>query len=260
MRAIKILPKLVKPAAPLLLTVAMITQPVFAHQGPQRMGELHGLLKQLELTVEQKSSIGDLVKQQRDNASAAQDGDLHQQLKQLIQADSFDEVAVTNILSSRIESSTQRQLQRAQLRHQIWSLLTTEQQQKWLDISDDRDEWQRPPREPKLSRLDLTEDQQQQLQQLRSEMQASQQSFRTMMQELREQEQALVTSDEFNQQQWLLLAEQQQPKMLAFAVEQAENRHKVWQLLTPEQQQKLQQRMERFKHRAGDKPRHRLLS
>ncbi|WP_438864024.1 Spy/CpxP family protein refolding chaperone [Neptunicella sp.] len=264
MQQIKVLPKFIKPITSLLLVAALFSQPVLAHPDGGKPAGLRGVLSQLALTTEQRQAIHELVKQGRESGHEYwQDRyRVGEQLKSLIQSDRFDQTAITELFNSDMQQKTQKQWQKAQMLHSIWSQLTEQQKQKWADLAEERDFFVELHHrdEPRLGRLELSDAQKQQIKLLRGDMQAISETFHSEMQVIKQQQRALITSEQLNEQEWQRLQQQSVPKMVAFAVARAENKHNIWQVLTPQQQQKLQQRMEHRQQNGYQQPHHRLFS
>ncbi|MDX5407436.1 MAG: Spy/CpxP family protein refolding chaperone [Chromatiaceae bacterium] len=97
-------------------------------------------LARLELTDSQQQQINQLIQQHRNERASKADGSKadskaeyrasHQQLKALMAADQFDEVAARQLLAQRQQAKLERQLAGMKLRHDIMQLLTEEQRQQ----------------------------------------------------------------------------------------------------------------------------------
>ena len=97
-------------------------------------------LARLDLTDSQQQQINQLMQQHRNaRASKADAGKAdskaeyrasHQQLKALMAADQFDEVAARQLFEQRQQAKLERKLAGMKLRHDIMQLLTEEQRQQ----------------------------------------------------------------------------------------------------------------------------------
>lgn len=84
--------------------------------------------QQLNLTEAQKQQLRALRREHRAEAGTrAGQRAQHQQLRQLVQADSFDATAARLLLEQRQQAQLEQQLARLTFRHQVWQLLTDEQ-------------------------------------------------------------------------------------------------------------------------------------
>ncbi|MCL1075712.1 Spy/CpxP family protein refolding chaperone [Shewanella dokdonensis] len=103
------------------------------HRGFQRgmgMGWDHMgfiALHQLDLTDEQKTAIKKLFDAQRDSMKAERSA-RHQAMQAVMTAAKFDESKAKKLIEQQQQWRTQQQLQRMKLHHQIYQLLTAEQQ------------------------------------------------------------------------------------------------------------------------------------
>jgi len=116
-----------------------------AGQKRQRGHDMMQQLASLDLTDEQKQQIRQLMQQHRAERKAKylgkepaagqapsvrQDPSVRQQLKALMQAEHFDEVAVQQWLEQQQPAQLQRRLQALKLQHQLRQILTEEQRQQ----------------------------------------------------------------------------------------------------------------------------------
>lgn len=101
---------------------------------------LQRALARLDLTDSQQQQINQLMQQHRNERASKADGGKadskaeyrasHQQLKALMAAAQFDEVAARQLLEQRQQAGLERQLAGMKLRHDIMQLLTQEQRQQ----------------------------------------------------------------------------------------------------------------------------------
>lgn len=97
-------------------------------------------LARLDLTDSQQQQINQLIQQHHSERGNNADGGIadskaeyrasHQQLKALMAADQFDEVAARQLLAQRQQAKLEQQLTGMKLRHNIMQLLTEEQRQQ----------------------------------------------------------------------------------------------------------------------------------
>lgn len=123
-------------------SISSFAGPERGHQGHGPSAGLHmKALKGLDLTDVQKEQIKTLMEQhratmpKRDEVKPEMD-----QLKALVQADSFDEAAVRALLESKQKDKLDHEVARAKLQFEINKVLTVEQkaklaerQQKWQE-------------------------------------------------------------------------------------------------------------------------------
>ncbi|MBP8227735.1 MAG: Spy/CpxP family protein refolding chaperone [Pararheinheimera sp.] len=133
----------------LVFSGLLATTSISSFAGSDRGHEGHGpaagfhmkALKGLDLTEAQKDQIKTLMAQHR--ASMPKRDELKpemEQLKALVQADTFDEAAVRALLESRQKDKLDHEVARAKLQFEINKVLTVEQkaklaerQQKWQE-------------------------------------------------------------------------------------------------------------------------------
>tara|TARA_R110002126_G_scaffold172606_7_gene321365 strand:+ start:823 stop:1299 length:477 start_codon:yes stop_codon:yes gene_type:complete len=92
------------------------------------------MLAGVELSAEQRQQLHQLLADHRANKpERAQASGKRGELRQLIQADYFDETAVSELLQQQHQQRMTRQLAQLKLRHQVYQLLTPEQREKMLN-------------------------------------------------------------------------------------------------------------------------------
>jgi protein CpxP len=133
----------------LIFSGLLATTSISSMAGPERVHEGHGpaagfhmkALKGLDLTDAQKDQIKTLMEQHR--ATMPKPDEIKpemDQLKALVQADTFDEAAVRALLESKQKDKLDHEVARAKLQFEINKVLTVEQkaklaerQQKWQE-------------------------------------------------------------------------------------------------------------------------------
>ena len=100
------------------------------------------MIKKLKLTEQQQVQIQALKTQAKDQHEKLRDSmkKFKAEEKVLLQAKVFDEQAYITLHSVYQPSFAQRALTRAKTKHGIFNVLTTEQQEKWLKIMENRKE------------------------------------------------------------------------------------------------------------------------
>ncbi|WP_372626632.1 Spy/CpxP family protein refolding chaperone [Arsukibacterium sp.] len=89
------------------------------------------MLAGIELTPEQQQQLQQLIKVHRtDTPKRPRDNSQRDAMRQLIQADYFDEMAVTTLLQQHQQQRLVTRVAQLKLRHQIEQLLTPEQRQQ----------------------------------------------------------------------------------------------------------------------------------
>ena len=240
----------------LTLTVsALITFGASAghHPGPHHQ---MALLKQLDLSREQRQDVRQLMRQGRQDVAVYREDlrAVRQQMQALIKAESWDEAAVKDLLEERQPLMAQLALTRANKKHQVWQVLSDEQQAEFEALMQDREPREFSDRQQKmLERLDLSDAQQQQIDQIRTENAANKAAFRQLRQDLKQAEAELIKADSFDQDAWQGLRAEYQQVFADYALKGLYARHQVWQVLSDEQQAEAEQRMQKRKHKRAER-------
>jgi len=116
-------------------------QGAFQHEsGPQMKRHFKKMAKYLELTEEQKTQMKAIraeAKTQRSEFKESMSG-FHQQVKALMQAETFDEQAFS-VLQSQYQGNFQHMaLIKAKTKHAMFQVLTSEQQEKMQEFKEKR--------------------------------------------------------------------------------------------------------------------------
>lgn len=236
-----------------IAAVLTIAGPAMAkpHENPMRE-----MMHKLDLSKEQRKDFKMLMKQGKQDHQVykADMLALDIQLKAVIQSQDWDATSAADILKQRQIIETKLALARAVNRNYMWNNLTNEQQQKLVETFDEQtDEWSQRNPMRRFGPLDLTEQQTQQIKQIFTQQKNTNAQSRETLKSYRQQEAALIRSSDFASDQWQAAHDAQQDARLSMALAHAEARHQVWNLLTPEQQQKLQQMTEKMRKRHDKK-------
>lgn len=232
---------------------AILSATVIAGPGKSDRDGMRKILKQLDLSTEQRQDIQQILQDGRQDRSVfkADFRDFGQQLRAQVQSDSFDSDAVKTLLQGRSDLRAELALERAQRRHQVWQLLSDEQKSEFEQQLSERE-----ARDPKdriarrLAKLDLTAEQQSQINQIMAENLEQREAAKAQRSVFKAAQAELIKAEEFDQEAWQALFEQQQVQMVQNGVLRAQARHQVWNLLTEDQQAKAEKMMKkRFKKR-----------
>ncbi|MDP2714913.1 Spy/CpxP family protein refolding chaperone [Rheinheimera sp.] len=132
-----------------LLTAASLPGIAVAHEH-KAAGYEHGrhmqhapmkrMLAGLELTDSQREQIKQLMQQHRSEQKATRAGNTErQQMRDLLAADTFDEVAARQLIAKQQQQAADKRLAAMKLQHQVLQLLTDEQRQQ---LNEKRQKWQ----------------------------------------------------------------------------------------------------------------------
>lgn len=225
-------------------------------------------LRGLSLTEAQRSEMKVLFTNFRASHSNASERNF--------EAPSFDmanasEAELTQFIEEKIETSASKRFAFAQLRHNIYALLTPSQQQlleekeaerearheERLLVRQDRIDKrtarsgpsersgrnsERGGRNGMFKGLDLTREQKVSLKALREEAAVSSETHKVVMRDFREAQQALVRSDAFSEDAFKALFAQYKDNLIAAGVAKAKHKQAMFAVLTESQQQMLKAR------------------
>ena len=106
------------------------------------------VLRQLDLTEEQKDKLRDLRDAKRDEMQAKRDefkdtriAEMkahHQAVQALVLADDFDEAKAQELAKAMIEKQSDRRVEKMKTKHEMLSILTEEQKAKLKDLQAER--------------------------------------------------------------------------------------------------------------------------
>ena len=118
------------------------------HRGGCKGGMAHGIIKQLDLTEAQKTQIEEMrdanKKEMKANFEAngedhqAKRQAQHKKIQQLVLADTFDQSAANELAKNMVEKQTERKVKMLEKKHQMLSVLTPEQKEKFVELSKER--------------------------------------------------------------------------------------------------------------------------
>ncbi|MDM7861607.1 Spy/CpxP family protein refolding chaperone [Alteromonas sp. ASW11-36] len=238
--------------------VALSIQLATATAAPRHEPAMVKALQQLSLSEQQQQQINQIIGARRADVDIfATDGrELRREMKTLVQADVWDQSAIERALLARAELHQSRKLEQAQTRHQVWNVLSAEQQAQMLALIDERgprnrDRGQLRERlwERISDRLALTDAQYEAISTIRSDFADQRELSKARMTEFRQAEQALIRTSEFDIAAWQDLYTQYQSVKLQQGVAKAYMHHQVLQVLTPEQREKLNQAERKIRQR-----------
>lgn len=215
--------------------------------GPMKRGaNMIKVLKQLDLSDQQKDAVRDILDSAREDVDIFADSRKQQReaIKQLVAADDWDQAAVEQAFLVNAEQHQQRKLNAAQVRHQVWNVLDAEQQAELASFSarelPERDENKRQKMWNRVSkRIGITDTQQQEIDAIRSAFEVDKTQIRETIKAHRDAEKALIRTSDFDQAQWDAMFAEHQAFVVDLAVSKAYMQHQVLQVLTPEQREEL---------------------
>ena len=219
----------------------------YAHEQEyhHRAHQIKRMLRGLDLTVEQRQDIKQIMRQTKEDVKLyREDAKLaRQDIKSLVQQGSWDAQAAEDAIDASAELKAKMGLQRAETKHQIWSLLTAEQQEKWVNRMEKRASKEfrefNPERQERFfERLDFTEEQIAEATQIREQKQQSAAELREKRKAFKQAEFEIITADEFSEEAWLALHAQYADDFKQGQLIALETRNQMFNLMTPEQRDK----------------------
>ncbi|WP_137168278.1 Spy/CpxP family protein refolding chaperone [Salinimonas lutimaris] len=242
----------------LLVSGAAFAKP--GHDGP-RHGQENPVrmvmkdLKRLELTDTQRTEVRAIMDNLRANNKAAREARKAQSSEAKPQFSSAEQASDAAV--ARFTDSQPQRLAIAHARHDIYQLLTDAQRQTLQKKQEKRAQRDEHPRDEKnkahlpraFKKLDLSEEQYTAMTDIMEKSKAQRDAIMAQSKTLRQQEQSLIQSDNFDEAAWLVLSEKMQSVIAQGAAARFETHQQVTAQLTSEQQAQLdelmQARMER---------------
>lgn len=218
----------------------------------------HGMkvFRDLDLTQEQRQQMRESKKTSReDNKAYRQDvRAINKQIRDLVRTDSFDADAVMALIEQRSPLKEEMALNSAQSKNQIWNVFTDDQQATLLEAAADREPRARGEFKRRgMRRLGLSDEQKQKMQEIHSADAEKRDQHKALMKQKRSQMLAIIQAENFDESAWRIAYAKYQSASNEMALVRAENRHQVWNLLTPEQQKKMERLAKKREGKRGKK-------
>ena len=230
---------------------------VAAHQAKFPMFQL---LKKLELTTEQKDDISQLVQSSKSDASVFKEDmqQLRDEITAIVRSDTWNAEGAENAIRQRQAIIAELGLLKATTKHDMWSLLTEEQQDE-LDVllAEDKE-----PREKKnrkkpnfLGKLDLSDEQSAQIEAIKTSMKEQREAFKPTRKEFKSAERDLSFSETFSPDAWHDLQDNYFEAFVSMSLSGAEARHQIWLVLDDTQRDTLVALIEEKQEKRNNKKR-----
>ncbi|GAC32542.1 Spy/CpxP family protein refolding chaperone [Paraglaciecola polaris] len=248
--------KLISKPIALSLALLAIQASVTAH--PRLHNDainMHSVLKNLDLTTTQRQDIRLLRQQQHaDNATLMQDMRVSREaVRLLIQSNIWNENEIRTALKQEQELASQLLWQYIQGQHKIWLTLDDTQKQTFVQTLTDKSQFERPSgpkgkRDDRFDALGLTEKQRVVLANQNQEERSDREQNKTRHLVFEKRILALITNEDLAQSDWLALQQETFEDKLENGLNRAKKKYEFWQLLTPEQQAKMQAKTKQKAH------------
>ena len=219
-------------AALLTASLAVVAKPHGANPFPGIE-----MLKSLDLDQTQKREIRAIVK-----AAAPEKGERRDRFAQrrqamlnMLQNGPLSDEEIESKVEGRVESMLTKHAEMAEVRHQIWQVLNGEQQAELVAMIPEQRARQAKKPKPDLSSLELTQSQQQALEEIKAKREDLHEQGKALRESFREQEVALIRQASFDQDQWQALVQDYKPQMIEHGKALASLRAEFFDVLDDEQ-------------------------
>lgn len=224
------------------------------------MGQRHAakkMFKQLDLDAEQKQQIKQIVSTSKENAKLyiADRMSFKEQVDILMSKPSWDASLAQSIVSEAQSFALQRAVERARTKHQMFQVLTPEQQIKFNELRSAKIDGEKSAEKgnkkkgkrakkgnllsKKMSKkLDLSDEQTQQIKQIKSESRQELVSLKEANSDFRTAMKAIIQADSFDEQALINLFQSNQANLQAKRLIQMEARYNMLAVLTEAQRAK----------------------
>ncbi len=228
----------------------------------------HALMASLSLTQQQKENIKQIRKDSKHNIRGyhSEQELLRENMRAIMQASTWDEVAVTKTIEQQMQLNLQSKLIQAKSKNRVFNQLNADQQAQFIAAREDKkgkkDDEKHKNHGKKMRRLvkvlDLNAEQQAKLTQIMLTNKAEKQANRTQAKIIKAQLDQLIQAKEFDEDAWLEIHADNQQQKLIIAVNKAKARFEMLSVLSAEQREKFekimpQDRTGKMRHKRGKK-------
>jgi|GEM_PF-2160712 len=215
------------------------------------------LMASLSLTQEQKDDIKQIRKESQQDLSVyrAEQQQLRKSMREIMQASTWDEAAVTNAIEQQMKLNLQSKLIIAKGKNRVFNQLSTEQQAQFIaeregkkgkkDGKKHRDPAKKLQR--LIKKLDLNAEQQAKLTSMMATNKAQRMAIRAEESSLKAQLAEIVQAKEFDEDAWLAIHANNRRQKLDMAVNKAKARFEMLSVLSAEQREKFEKIMKKGK-------------
>lgn len=213
------------------------------------------LMASLSLTQQQKEDIKQIRKESKQDLSVyrAEQKQLRENMRSIMQASSWDEVAVTNAINEQMKLNLQSKLIEAKSKNKVFNQLSAEQQAQFIaareDKRDKKDGKKHKSPGKKMQRivkaLDLNAEQQAKLTQMMVTNKTEKQANRAQAKIIKMQLAQIIQAKEFDEDAWLAIHANNRQQKLDMAVNKAKARFEMLSVLSAEQREKFEKIMKK---------------
>lgn len=215
----------------------------------------HELMASLSLTQQQKEDIKQIRKEREQDLSVyrAEQQQLREDMRPIIQATSWDEVAITNAIDQQMTLNLQSKLIEAKSKNRVFNQLSAEQQALFIKVHEDKrgkkDDKNHKKSGKKMQRivkaLDLNPEQQAKLTEMMVTNKAEKQVNRAQAYIVKTQLTQIIQAKEFDEDAWLAIHASNRQQKLDMAVNKAKARFEMLSVLSAEQREKFKNIMKK---------------
>lgn len=216
-----------------------------------------GLMASLSLTQQQKDDIKQIRKESQQDLSVyrAEQQQLRENMRAIMQASTWDEAAVTNAIEQQMELNLQSKLILAKGKNRVFNQLSTEQQAQFINEREDKKGKKAGKKhknpEKKIRRivktLDLNAEQQAKLTAMMATNKAQKMANRAQKKMLKAQVAQIIQAEEFDEDAWLAIHADTRQQKLDMQVNKAKARFEMLNVLNAEQREKFEKIMKKTK-------------
>jgi Spy/CpxP family protein refolding chaperone len=224
------------------------------------------LMASLSLTQQQKEDIKQIRKESKQDLSVyrSEQKQLRENMRSIMQANSWDEVAVTNAIDQQMQLNLQSKLIEAKSKNRVFNQLNPEQQAQFIaareDKRDRKDDKKHKNSGKKMQRivkvLELDTEQQAKLTEMMVANKTEKQVNRAQAKIVKAQLTQIIQAKEFDEDAWLAIHADNRQQKLDMGVNKAKARFEMLSVLSAEQREKF----EKIMKKAGKRERHQQRS
>ncbi len=215
------------------------------------------LMASLSLTQQQKDDIKQIRKESQQDLSVylAEQRQLRENMRAIMQVSIWDEAAVTNAIEQQMKLNLQSKLILAKGRNRVFNQLSTEQQAQFIAEREDKEGKNNGKKhknpEKKIRRivkaLDLNAEQQAKLTAMMATNKAQKTANRAQKKMLKAQLAQIIQAEEFDEDAWLAIHADNSQQKLEMQVNKSKARFEMLNLLNAEQREKFEKIMKKTK-------------
>lgn len=213
------------------------------------------MVANLSLTQQQKEDIKQIRKESKQDLSIyrSEQQQLRENMRSIMQASTWDEVAITNAIEQQMRLNLQSKLIQAKSKHRVFKQLSAEQQAQFMagrrDHKDKRENQKHKKPSKKMQHLskalNLNDEQQAKLTEMMLANKAEKKANRAQHKIVKAQLAQIIQAKEFDEDAWLAIHADNRQQKLDMAVSRARARFEMISVLSVEQREKFKNIMKK---------------